>query len=364
MSRYRRKNGVDLETLDYEDAIQDIETQQRRDLGVHLYSAFLSRQVNPHFPPDQWTAWPLPSDMALDPRMTADAEDFVVGDSVYDQGNIDNTQTGKQTDPDREQPPVTLQSSGQKAALQLKSRTISSPRATLINEIHFVLQRKIKAQLARKRSQKGIITLDDDSEMMRIMATRIANKLGNVLHRLSTQKPRKLQNKPGSSKRYLKNWQDVALADLCNDKLGQRVNIEAHRRKYLKMRDLFVNASYDYRYDADMYADLEGGEQTPVPEFNVDENLDAIEQEGLTPDGLERAQEIMQRRQKDVKFKERLYLSLLYQAVRMKQLSWDPHDISEKPYTPQGEFLQERRERIFQHVSLNAEDFEAMPPPR
>ncbi|KAF8002518.1 hypothetical protein HF325_003483 [Metschnikowia pulcherrima] len=77
------------------------------------------------------------------------------------------------------------------------------------------------------------------------------------------------------------------------------------------MRELFVNASYDYRYDADMYADLEGGEQTPVPEFNVDENLDAIEQEGLTPDGLERAQEIMQQRQKDVKFKRALVFEFI-----------------------------------------------------
>ena len=61
--------------------VENIEQEFRHDLSVHLYSAFLIRLKSlGAFPPRLWTAWPLPLDLLVDPKLSkayVDEDDVV-----------------------------------------------------------------------------------------------------------------------------------------------------------------------------------------------------------------------------------------------------------------------------------------------
>ncbi|OBA19742.1 hypothetical protein METBIDRAFT_206972 [Metschnikowia bicuspidata var. bicuspidata NRRL YB-4993] len=361
MDQYPKLNTSFQERSDYEDVVQSIETRHRHDLAVHLYLAFLLHNVNPLFPASTWTSWPPHPLAVLDPQMTTDAEDFVLSDLQYDGTEaLFYSEAARKATGRKNTGWVQLQKRNEKVPVRFKRQKLSSPKVTLVNEVHFLLQRKIKDLVRRV---KGTVSLEDDSPLMKSIATRLANRMGNVLDRLADQSLHRHQTTREIVHTCHGTWQDVALANFYNDKLGTQVDVDGHRKLYHKMQELFQNVLYPYEYDPSIYIDETTGVQEEVPEFDVTENLEAIEKEGLAPTGLGLAQDHMDQQAQSRAVKERVFWGLMDQAAREKQLAHDKPEGKSDPlglYQPEGDFFAERRQRVFRHVSLKPKDFKTV----
>lgn len=359
MSKAPKINTTFQERSDFEDTIQSIEANQRHDLAVHLYLTFLLHQVNPHYPPLQWASWPAYPLFAVDPQTAANGEDFVLTALPYASRDrsfyqaVESRSHGIKHDPRN----ALLLLLGTQVGLKYKRQRLASPHTTLVNEMHFVLQRKLQ-RLARKlRNVRGIVTLTDDSAMMQNMATRLANRLGRVVAQIASQPRRIHQSVNGTRSAYFGGWQDVAMANLYNDRLSFAVDIAAHRKFYQHLRELFYNAPFAYEYDPEAYYDEETGIPEDVPRFDIEQNLHAIESVGLSPEGLPRAQDLIQRGLADRAYKERVFYGLVEQVVREKQLSWQETPKLLGAYLPAGDLYAQRRRRVSRELALRARDF-------
>lgn len=362
MSRYTGLNTTFQERSDFEDTINALETRHRHDLSVHLYLTFLLHHVNPLFPASQWASWPQPPSTVLDPQMNTDAEDFVVADHIYDDTedkfyfDASNNATGP-----RGVRLVQLDHHPELVPMHYKRQKLSSPKVTIVNEIHFLLQRRIRQHLSRTSAVKGAITLEDDSQLLQSTATRLANRMGKVLDMLADQPRKQHQTSDGEYITDKGTWQDVAIANLYYEKLNSLVDLESHKRLYLKMRKVFTNVHFPYEYDPEIYEDEATGTQEEVPEFDVVENLKAIEEQGLAPTGFGLALDHLKQREKNQDCKERIFLALMDQAVREKQLLHASAE-RERPkslgiYEPRGGLFKERRKRVFKQSALQAKTF-------
>lgn len=330
---------------DFFRTIEAIEDEHRHDLLVHLYLAFLLHRINPFFPPPKWSAWPLPLDKVPDPRELY--EDFAV-DELFRQEHDENSEMDpKEIDLSNligEDMKFKFKRARLKVVVAHKRQKLSNSKALVVNEIHSLLERTIRKKVSGKNLQ---LSLEPNSKVTKHLALQLANKLNKVLAEVAQSTLRKKQS--------LKTWQDILIANLMHDH-GEVLNVASCKTIYEKAREMFVNPQYNYQYDAFQYgSDLD----TEVPEFDVEEHLQAIEDEEALPVPRP-ALEVLKGKTEEATLKENLYVELWNQRVRASQLSWKDCDRQNMDkYKPEGSYSSEKKSALAKDgVGFSSSSFE------
>lgn len=321
-----------MDTRDFESEIGNLENIHRHDLAVHLYLAHLLHRVNPLFPAEKWASWP--QKIATDPTVYEDYTDSIIGPQndfvtisvnedlpVSDNQatlNIDSNDSGVDSD----YKTVFFRSGSVK--LNKLQRLKSHPKALLVNEMHALLQRRIRRRFALSNPKKLSSVIDAELPLLRDMALQMANRMGRTIARLKQQRllsKISAEDKPFLDshvyrKYYKQNWQDVVTADLRSCSRAKRVELRRLRELYTKCRRLFHEESYKYEYDA---ADYDGDS---VPEFDAEEHLAAIQADpayNISP--LDPTQ-LLQDAKKVQAYKENFFIKLWDLAAMGQQFSY------------------------------------------
>lgn len=305
------------EERDFVRVVEDLEADQQHDLAVHLYLLFLLHRVNPYFPNERWSSWPLPLERAVDPREQSQYEDNMVDNLFRDfQDGVSwalNTSSREYPDLDEasEQARITFQRSDAGVSVRHKRICGSNPKATIVNEMHAAVQKAIlhKAERLAKPGQKVVV---DDTKLTRLMALQLANKLDKVFSTLETQNRRRGY--------YLKTWQDVLLASVRASGFGEVCDVDSHKKAYKRAERLFMHPHYNYEYDQE--------EAESVPAFDVAHHLATIEkQSNVKYPKLRPPLEYLEALKKEAAMKDHVFWMLLRQASSARLLSWRESDI-------------------------------------
>lgn len=368
-------------------AITAIEDEYRHDLAVHLYLTYLQHQVNPFFPLRTWALWPQDPENTTDPGLASKYSDIIVDELFRFMDDFPEGEISKRT------PPLHIEGRviegdellhaykrSRRDLWVVPKTTASNRKSLLVNEIHAVIQRKIheKAQrlLDKQREELGVqrdqIAVDANPEIARQLALRLANKL--------TRLQGKLAKHPVRSNIKPRNWQDVLIANMLVHDPCEKPQVASYKRSYEKARAFFTEP-FKYEYDENLF----DGE---VPEFNVEDHLQAIEDGDWTPpvclvdtydlkndtyskvlvqpwvtkkEGIR----LLKEQRKEMEYKENLFIKLWDLAATQALLSWNRSDHDGRYLVNNGvmsgersEMAKERQDALNRYgVALDLNDF-------
>lgn len=359
---------------DFENEVEHLETTQRHDLAVHLYLTHLLHRVNPLFPLEKWALWPQKT--VIDPSVLEDFEDGLLGlQNDYNesdvqlnsqdipQTHVEGSNNASESDSGVDSDFKTLFFRPTAGAVRLRKlhRRKLHAKASLVNEMHALVQKRIAQKLASKHPHLATTPIDADLPVLRHMALQMANRMGRVVEKIKQQRNMaKLSSgdkqylEPATYRRFYKqNWQDVVTADLRSDDRSSLVDVKRLRELYTKCRKLFHEVQYKYEYDPAEYGDDES-----VPDFELTEHLEAIQKDseyGLLPlDALR----ILRDRKKLEALKEELFINLWNQAGEARQLSYKREDNPGYGGDPALTEMEEEVTKALYKNGLRPDDFE------
>jgi len=339
------------EKRDFVRVVEDLEDQQRHDLSVHLYLAYLLHQVNPYFPHTRWASWPVRLPKVADPDLRGGYEDIAVDNLFRNlQDGIDwatkidiksdSVQSAPESPKSNEQV-IDFQRSSGRLELTHKRLRKSNPKAAVVNEMYAALHRVIYKKANRLAKQGQRVNLKETG-FTKKMALRLANRLGNVLSTLENQGRRR-----GF---FPKTWQDVLIANLQMSGLGEVCDIDSHKLAYMKAKKLFMDYNHKYEYDADTYGEFEGSNK--IPEFDVEHHLATIEKEGIVKYSAKRPPlERLEAMRQERATKDHVFWTLLRNKMTARQLSWKDWDVLSDFEVTEGEYQEERQKEFTNHAS-------------
>lgn len=308
-----------LEKRDFNQILNALEDNYRHDLAVHLYLTFLSHRINPHFPDQKWASWPLHKselpDLASYNRYEDQIEEELVEDTLKIPAIAPET---------HESIPVTkarvddLFSEKQHILVTCKNSSPTGPNALLLNELQALVQRKIN-QRSRLGTREGVqITVDENNELTRQMALKLANKLQGLLEKLA--KPNYSDSKG--------TWQDVHLQALMFRDHGKRPGIDSEKKSYARSKRLFRNVNFNYEYSLDQYRLANEEETDSDVEFEVNHHLQALDthkqskrRRVITP-----SIDILKKAKEREEYKDNVFAKLCSEAENALNFSWEKSD--------------------------------------
>lgn len=343
------------EERDHVRIVDELENIQRRDLAVHLYLSFLLRQVNPYFPSERWTSWPVPIEKAVDPREQSTYEDSIVDNLFRD--CQDGTTWGLEELEHQEEESAehvekrkfAFQRCEGPVSVSHKRARRSNPKASVVNEMHAVLQ-KVIFKKASRLAGNGQRVAVGDSQLSQEMALVLSNKLDRVIRSLARHGRRKTY--------YSKTWQDVLIASLATSGYGKLADLDSTKKAYEKAKGLFMDVDYKYEYDPDRYG--QDVSSASVPKFDLEHHLTTIQDEAKVGYPKTRPPlEHLKALQQETETKDHIFWSLFKLKLSAQQLSYKESDIL-LDYEPGETELKDEQRNIFKNKSgaLRQSDFE------
>lgn len=336
-----------LEKKDFDQIINALEDNYRHDLAVHLYLAFLSHNVNPHFPQPKWASWPVEKSDLPDLNTSYRYEDQIDDKTVEDTIEL----CGEVAD---ESIPVTQEAvdgffpTRQRISVTYKNSDPVGPSALLLNELQALILRKVHRKASARLRDRVELTLDDNNVLTRQMTLKLAQRLHSLLEKMS-------QAKHSDSRR---TWQDVHLKALMFRDHGKGPDIKGHRKRYARSKRLFDDVKFNYEYSLAHYAAAGDEEADSEMEFEVNHHLDALDTEKRSKRRrtMTASSDILAKAKEAQHSKENLFNKLCTEAESAQCFSWKSTDRLSK-FSPSDTHLSEERVAAVATSTLSGLDY-------
>lgn len=175
-------------------------------------------------------------------------------ESDYENGLQSSFQDPLSDDSDTELPEDPALSETVRVLALATEERMANPKATLINEIGALIERKIHQRLQKKKAQAAISTDIYSSRVTKELSKKVANKtsrlMGSFIRQSEQLISRQLQRVYNHLHRQLFSWHDILLANLENEAGPERhANVESLAEVFRKCETLFMNVKYKYEFD-------------------------------------------------------------------------------------------------------------------
>ncbi|RCK66907.1 hypothetical protein Cantr_02319 [Candida viswanathii] len=292
---------------DRHEILNSLDAQYTSDLGIHLYSTFLLRRVNPLFPPPHWSSWPLPlqdvpvpQDEFADDTVAGYAEDIDSWQAQYVEQQTDwkaknerkvmpllnpdpNPENHSSSSDDEEEEEEEGEEHVQDIGIRDKIVEISykqnlpNAKTALANAISSVLQCKITARI-QSMKQAGTIPAHlepsdaiSDSPVLSPVINEIGSRFNAMLDSLDLLKKRM---KEGEG-----DWMAVLLAAvLSRTNSYLNLNTGMYRRLFERCNSLFNEVDYRFEFEEEDEKEEEDNGKiiSSTGAFNVNEYIKSL----------------------------------------------------------------------------------------
>ncbi|RCK55354.1 hypothetical protein Cantr_04757 [Candida viswanathii] len=289
---------------DRHEILNSLDAQYTSDLGIHLYSTFLLRRINPLFPPAHWSSWPLPhqdvpipQDEFADDAVAGYTEDIDAWQMRYVQQLADWKAKNERKvipllnpDPNHENHSSSSseeeEEEGEERVQDIDIRdkiveisykqNLPNAKTTLANAISSVLQSKITSRIHSMKRAGGIpahLEPSDcisDSPVLSSVINEIGSRFNAMLDSLDLQKKRKNEGEG--------DWMAVLLAAVLNRTDPYlNLNTGVYRRLFERCNSLFNEVDYRFEFEEDEEGDEETGKIiSSTGAFNVNEYIKSL----------------------------------------------------------------------------------------
>lgn len=319
MTKDNSEKTGDSDLGDHNNLLEELEDSHRLDLAVHLYLTHLLHRVNPVFPLPFWSSWPLPQDSLVDPYRER-YSDLLVPESFREFQDGVERKEAKFVSTIEQNTPYEFEAKKfdflrwpAERVRKAVRRAKHNPKALMLNEVHASLQ-KVIFRKAGKLAGNGLKVNLDNTKMSKRMAVKLANKLDRLLYELKCR---------GYGQTHTKfTWQDVLMANMKIPDVRGVPDLKSYKTAYIRLNEMFLHRPYKYEYDPE---DLDP--DTPVPEFNIMEHLESLEQWNVWQ-STGTALQLYRRREKDVRRKDAVIRGIYRLKLRARQLSHKEEDLT------------------------------------